>query len=411
MRLPSKQDTFNYRYAFGVLRKWINKCFPWVILAISLVFGYRCAKGNDFLSYYDAGMNFRMLLDNIYAAGKYSGMMNHYPPVFAMLMVPLTLLPPIVAGYVFFLAKLACVICVLRILPEFFEDKKVSAAAFWLAFFMSFRFIIDDFRLGQVNIFLAAFLVFAVYFKAKNKFWLSALFLSLAVSIKIFPVLFIVYYLFKKEFKYTGITILMLVVLNLIPGIFYTAKYPALLGYFVNESILNAASGPNSGIANQSIYGMLMRYLGPNSTDTGEIHFVNFASLQFAGIKLVYYILSLLFIVLALLPALKKDKSPDIYALGNVFLICLILPMVARKSNFVFVYFPALMLFAGMHRERVYKSAYSLLVWIPFALLCFTADGLIGRKASNVFEAFSALTIGAIFLIAACSVKIFYPKK
>ncbi|MEI7640193.1 MAG: glycosyltransferase family 87 protein [bacterium] len=389
----------------------VNKYFLWVLLIASLIFGYKCAKGNDFLSYYDVGLNFRALLDNIYISGKYSGMLNHYPPLFAMLMVPLTFLPPLAAGYVFFLAKLACVICVLKILPEFFEDKKIPAVAFWLAFLISFRFILDDFKLGQVNTFLTAFLIFAIYLKNKNQFWFSALFLSLAISIKIFPGLFLAYFLFKKEFKYTGICVFTLLVLNLLPALFYTSRYPSLLTHFVNESILNAAADPNSGIANQSIYGMLMRYLGVNPTDTGEIKLVNFASFSFEKIKLIYYAFSLLFISLALAPALKKNKSSDIYALGNVFLVCLILPMVVRKSNFVFVYFPALMLFAQMFKAKTQKSIKALLLWLPFVLLTFTADGVIGRKLSNLAEAFSALTIGVIFLIVANSVNLFTSKK
>ena len=85
--------------------------------------------------------------------------------------------------------------------------------------------------------------------------------------------------------------------------------------------------------------------------------------------------------------------------------------MVVRKSNFVFVYFPALMLFAQMFKAKTQKSIKALLLWLPFVLLTFTADGVIGRKLSNLAEAFSALTIGVIFLIVANSVNLFTSKK
>lgn len=387
--------------------KKIIKYLPLVLIVAALLYSYKCAKGNDFLSYYDVGLAFRQLLDNIYIPGKYSGMRNHYPPVFAMIMVVFTFFHPLVAGIIFYLLKLMCVIITVKMLYEIFEVKVIPMPAIWLAFLMSFRFILDDFKLGQVNVFLVCFIIFALYYKKRENILLSSLFLSFAISIKLFPALFLFYYFIKREYKYAGICILTILILNVLPAIFYLNRYPQLLYHFVKESILNAAGDPNSGIANQSLYGMLMRFLGRNGTDIKEIAFVNFANLQFATIKIIYYVISIFFIVLAFAPALKKDRTMELFEFGNIFLVALILPMVARKSNFVFVFFPALVYFTNMFYKRDFRSLSSILIWVAFILLGFTADGIVGRKISNILEAFSNIFFGAILIFVANCIKIF----
>jgi len=390
---------------FFIVRK-IKKNFHWVLFILALLYSYRCAKGNDFLSYYDVGLAFRQLLDNIYIPGKYSGMQNHYPPVFAMFMVVFTFFPAFVAGIIFYFLKLMCIIIAGKMLYEIFKDKIIFKPAIWLAFLMSFRYILDDFKLGQVNIFLVCFIIFALYYKQNGNIWLSSLFLSIAISIKLFPVFFLFYYFVRRDFKYVGVCILIILVLNLLPAIFYLNRYPQLLYYFVKESILNAAGSPNSGIANQSLYAMLMRFLGKNQTDIKEITFVNFINLQFYTIKIIYYVISIFFILLALIPALRKDKTMELFELSNIFLVALILPMVTRKSNFVFVFFPALVYFANIFYTRDFYSLPTILFWIAFILLGFTADGIVGRKISNILEAFSNIFWGAVLIFIANYIKI-----
>jgi hypothetical protein len=128
-----------------LLKLFVKKYMKYLITILLLIYGIKCSKGNDFLSYYDIGLHFRELMDNIYLPGKYSGMINHYPPVFAMVMVPFTLLPPRIAGYVFFLLKLISIFFVIKILPEFFPDKKVKPFAVLLSLIYVVRFINDDF--------------------------------------------------------------------------------------------------------------------------------------------------------------------------------------------------------------------------------------------------------------------------
>lgn len=375
------------------------------IIIILFIYGIKCSKGNDFLSYYDAGLHFKSLLDNIYIPGKYSGMQNHYPPFFAMMMVPFTLLPPQIAGYLFFLLKILLGFMVIKILPEFFVEKKIKPLVLLLSFIFVFRFINDDFKLGQVNVIIFCFIVLSIYFKIKQKIIISTIFLSVAITIKIFPGLFLFFYFLRKDYRYVVYNLLVLFILNILPGVFYLERYPILVKHFFNESIFNAVQSPNSGIANQSIYGMLMRFLGHNSTDSEPLQYVNFLSLEFSCIKSLYYIIFLLFLIFIIVITNKKNEK-NYYAESIIFILALLLPTVVRKSNFVFIFFPALIILNNIINQKKYFSLKSIFIWIAFIFLVFTADGFAGRRLSNIFEAYSLLVFGALLFLPAFIIEI-----
>ena len=368
-----------------------------VIFLILAAWGLECAKGNDFESYYDAGMRFRALSPDIYTPGTLSGMINHYPPFFSMGMVPFTVFPLFVAGYIFYAIKMALLIYMLTLLPGFYKGAKISNAAIALGFLTALRFLADDFKLGQVNTPVMALVVLALYFKEKNNLILSALLLAFSSSIKLFPALFIIYFLMKREYRYVLYSMAALLVLNLLPAIFYLDKYPALVGNFLQASVFNPALDPNSYTANQSMYAILMRFLGANPTEAQYLPFVNFMHLPFDTIRIIYYAAA--GIILGFMFYMAQGKKKSLYDINVIFILSLVLPMVARKANFVMVFFPAVILFHEMFDKKSLGPLMRGLLWTAFGLLILTSDGIIGRNLSSSAEALSLIAIGAIILM------------
>src|ERR1035437_5408050 len=378
-------------------KEHINYIILTVVFIILVAWGFKCAKGNDFESYYDVAMQFKALSPNIYMPGAISGMINHYPPFFAMIMVPFTLIPPLAAGYVFYVIKMALFLYMLVLIPGLFKDLKISKAAIALGFVTALRFIADDFKLGQVNVPVMALIVLAIYYKEKDNLVLSAVLLALSSTIKLYPALFIVYFLMKRDYKYVLYCAAAVLVLNLLPGIFYLEKYPALINYFLRESVFNASTDPNSYTANQSVYAMLMRFLGANPTHAQQLPFVNFINLSFEKIKIIYYAAALFSLAFMSYMARKKDKN--LHEINVIFVLSLLLPMVARKANFVMIFLPALVLFHEMLDKKTMGTLMKVLLWTAFALLVLTSDGIIGRNLSNSAEALSLIAFGAIILM------------
>lgn len=369
------------------------------LFVVLAVWGVKCAHGNDFNSYYDAGKKFMALEGNIYTPGALSGMINHYPPVFAMLMVPLCLLPPVVAGYIFFAIKIFFTVWAFRVMPKLFPGGKVKVAVYALGFLAALRFFNDDFKLGQVNTLIFDFIIIGLEALNAKKIFKAALFMALAASIKIYPGIFLFYFLFRKEYKFVSLSTLMVVAINIVPAIFYLGGFGSLFGHFLQESIFNAANGPNSGIANQSVSALIMRFLGRNPTDTAFPPFVNIMNLDFGTLKVIFYSAGVAALACVAVMAHKGNEKTRIFEVGIVMAAAVLFPMISRKANFVFLMFPAMVVFHHVFQGQNTGKVFKAIAWLAFAMLLLTSDGVMGRKLSNVFEALSFITIGAILLV------------
>ncbi len=369
-----------------------------ILFIVLAIWGFKCARGNDFYVYYDAGKKFMVLEDNLYRPGQISGMINHYPPVFSMLMVPLALLPPVVAAYIFFVIKVLFTVWAFKVMPKLFPGGKVKPIVYALGFLTALRFFNDDFKLGQVNVLIFDFIIIGLAMFKDKKLFTAALFMVLATTIKIYPGIFLFYFLFRKEYKFVLISSVMLLVLNALPAVFYLDRFPPLFGYFLQDSIFNAASDPNSGIANQSIFALIMRFFGHNPTDTAYPAYVNFMNLGFGTLKMVFYAIGAISIAIVAIMAWKGNEKTRIFEIGVVMVIAVAFPMVSRKANFVFLMFPAMVVFWHMFEGKNPGQVFKILAWLAFGMLLLTSDGVAGRKLSNIFEALSFITIGAVLL-------------
>jgi hypothetical protein len=375
-------------------------CLFALILGLA-AYGLKCAQGKDFYSYYDIGLNVRAGAHDLYVPGLYSGMQNHYPPVFALCMVPLTLLPLNVAGYLWFLAKAALLVTVFQGLPGLFGRRSVSLgpAVLWLAGLMIARFAIDDFKLGQINLLMMEAMVGVLLLKDRGRHGWAALVLALAISFKLFPAILLVHSLGRREFRFTALCALLCVGLNLIPFLVFGSGYPAVLGQFMGASVTGVVTSAQSGVANQSLYGMLMRLLGHNPTDAAPLAYAAVADLPFAAIRALDMGLCALLAVLVLAGAWKARGERELSSLSLAFLAALLIPMVTRKANFVLLLLPgAAALRTVLDPEERTPAWARALVWTTFVLASFTADGLITRSGSNILESCSDIALAALLL-------------
>ncbi len=146
-----------------------------------------------------------------------------YSPLFALFFSPLAMLNKISALYIWSILNILSFYFMFYL---FYRMKLIAfnrMRDFWIIICLlalTGRYIFANIKIGQVNFLLCLLMVLAMYFEIKKKDFWSALFLSLSVMIKFFPLLFLAYFVLRRRFKIAGYTVLLTAVLLLLPGLY-----------------------------------------------------------------------------------------------------------------------------------------------------------------------------------------------
>jgi len=188
----------------------------YLIVLVSLKY-----TSGDFDVYYDASHNY---LTGAPVYIPHDGINEFkYSPLFALLFSSLTLFNKISALYVWTVFNILCLYAIFFIL---YKLKQVSFVNFKdlliliCLFALTGRYIFNDFRLGQVNMFLCFLMVLAMYLEINKKFFLASVVLAFCLMVKFFPLLFALYFLLRRHFKLLAYTILMVAIFLFLPAIY-----------------------------------------------------------------------------------------------------------------------------------------------------------------------------------------------
>jgi len=281
---------------------YIRKYVPFLFFAFSFVlllkflflFGYP-----DFLVHYYSPS---VLLSggNPYTFSNKPFLPNVYPPVTIISFFPLSFFPLFVAERIWGLISLASLILSVYLLFKTYKKNIFSSLGFVVLGLVFLSFPVKfTMGMGQINNLILMIIALSIYLIKRKKILLSAFSLSLALSMKFFPIFFLLYFLLKREWKIFISIIFFFAFLNLLVFIIY----PELVSYFYSKVFINFLYGWKTDYFNQSLTG----FLGRNFTDiylrefTRTIMSVFFAIVSFYVIyktkninKLIYFHLSLL---------------------------------------------------------------------------------------------------------------------
>jgi alpha-1,2-mannosyltransferase len=194
------------------------------------------------------------------------------PPIMAVLLEPLALLPPVAGALVWFTLKSAMALVSLYWVFRLVESAEVPFPA-WakaLTVVLSLKPIVDDLNHGNVNLFIL-FLVMAslTAFRSRRDV-LAGVLLGLAIACKVTPALFLPYFLWKRQWRVLAGCALGLV-LFLYPGLVPALRlgwddnqqqlfswYEGMVRPFVSEGKVTSEH------INQSLPGVVFRLLTDN---------------------------------------------------------------------------------------------------------------------------------------------------
>lgn len=186
-----------------------------------------------------------------------------YPPLLAMMLEPLTLLPCASAAVIWMLVNAALWVVVTFLLWSVIASRWRTARleSLTLASVVSFCFwpMAAGLFLGQAHILVLASMMVAIWLAEREHDWLAGAALAFGVMIKFFPVVIILYFLVRGRYRVVGGAIIAGIVLILVMA---WASSPLLVAQSIAAALDNVRGDMIPGGANESLF-ISIPTLGP----------------------------------------------------------------------------------------------------------------------------------------------------
>jgi len=347
-----------------------------------------------------------------------------YPPFYAFTMIPFTWLEIHTAKIVWYVLSILFVILSLRAAGEIAAPEPGSRfnrsgaglptrAVLALAVLLTLRFILSTVDNQQSDLMVLAFSLIGLAVLTERKQFLCGVFLAAAVSLKLTPLLFIPYLLFRRAWLSCLCLAACLVVFWGIPELLFPANSGTPLISSWYEIVITKVSPWEGGtpwtdgggiwtatsILNQSLPATIYRYLAaaPIQIHGGQIQ-VNILDLDPQAVKTVSYILCFALLTISgfVMWKFRKNGKNIAVDLGIVFCLMLLISPQSSKPHFSALLLPHLCLLAVLAKQKN-RTLLGLLV-CSVILNTVSAEGFIGRHFSDVLEAHGAITGGTLLV-------------
>lgn len=369
-------------------------------------------KTGDFIGYAQAG-NLVLSGSNIY-----SDYLNTWPPffsVFSVLIAWADNIHPVVTRFIWLFGSISALIYIVNLTVQLFLKKKISwkrnqigiplqEPIIVIPFLVLMRYTMDNLANIQINIFMLLLALLAIKFFIQKKYFWVGLLLGFTISLKVYTIFFLLYFIYKREYK--------VIVWSLLSIAFFTFFTLYIFGleqgieYYKVWATEVAPSAFGASHKNQSVFGALLRFF--TSLDPSDGVYINFTDFP---VKLIQKSTYLLVAVASIYPAFlfrKKIQSPQDFAnllqYSIVFTAVPLLSPVAWKAYFIFLWVPYFLIYLFIYRMKSNISdsgrrKLKILFWISLLLTVFTTELITGPYFSDVLEAWSTITFGSILLI------------
>ena len=175
-----------------------------------------------------------------------------YPLTLAFLMTPLSYIPYSVAISIWFFAGLFSLLFTIYILSKretngtggYWKRTDISIVSA-LAILLLFNIVQNNFLNGQLNFIILLLSVLSYDYCSRGKKFSAAFVLALAVSLKLTPVIFLLYFLLKKEYKLFIYGTAMIPLLLLLPYLMIGNNITAFYAYYANNFLFEPGQNLN----------------------------------------------------------------------------------------------------------------------------------------------------------------------
>jgi alpha-1,2-mannosyltransferase len=180
---------------------------------VILVLGYAAVeraaiwevKRTDFTVYMAAARSVLHGGADLYAVTNERGWHYTMPPVFAVLVAPLALLPPIAAVALWYAISMALLIATLRVLPRLVLPEGERASTRWAMIALPLLFcadpLLDTLTRSQLGVVMLAAATFALACHRAGRSFAAGLVVAFATLLKVYTGLLVFFFLFRKQWR------------------------------------------------------------------------------------------------------------------------------------------------------------------------------------------------------------------
>lgn len=343
----------------------------------------------------------------------------YYSPFFALLLIPFTYLPPFIPNLLWLIASAFWIYRIWKLIQKDLDltgfSKKQVNLLIILAFACTIRFILYNFGLIQMTVFMLWAILESIYLFEKNKNIQGSILLALAINIKLLPIVILPYLFYRKKFYPFFLTFFCFIIFLFLPILF--------IGKTTNTFLLNEWWGVINPIQQnlqfETEWGVhSLNALIPSllMVTEGELNlkrnFLNLAPLLVNQITLFVRLLFIVFTIYFL--GIKNSRAiSKIQRNWEVAYLTLVIPLIfPHQQKYAFyMLFPAIvyllyfLIFTYNNKYIVIgKVKWNIVLGLligSFILMTLSTDGVIGRYYNNITQHYKTITYGAILVAIA----------
>jgi hypothetical protein len=322
------------------------------------------------------------------------GKFSPFPPPTALLLVPLTRLEPLNALRAMTAVSILCLICSIILLSRILSWGFIDSTVFVL---LSGYAVLNALRFGQPYILVALSCLLGYYARLKGRPLLAGMCFGLFSPIKYFPVVILVYFAFRKEWKVVlgGVTMILIVASASIGVLGWKIHEDFLSSVFGNHLTGNASILDPFSATYQSFDTLLRRLFVFDATANP---YPLYALPRLASICLPAIKVSLLLAAIAtLLRVARNGAETTAPAIGILGILTMLLAPATATYHFVLLWLPVGLLISYLFREGAPLYAYFILG--AYALIGFFPYGHAHRFEGR--GGLSVLAYPRLFLLLA----------
>jgi hypothetical protein len=370
-------------------------------------------KAGDFVGYVNAG--------NLVLAGDpiYSDFLNTWPPFFSVFSVVLALGGRLSSAGIRLIWLLGSLVALYYIVREAMRlsvgrtfslrrqegEIPLQEPLVVIPLLIMLRFIMENLANVQINIYLLLCATMGIVLFVREKYVWSGFLFALSISLKVYPIFFLLYFVYKRAWQQVLWILVFLVGINAIS--FFAFGFEQAIAYYQQWYTEIA---PRSLIAhhkNQSLLGMLLRFL--TVEDPGHELYVNFLDLKPDTVRRIWLgVVALAAVYPAFLFRKQLTDTGSIRSVleyAFVFAAVPILSPLSWKPYFIFLWLPYLLIYVFLFRieTRIPQTSLRLLravYGISVLLNVGSTEALVGGYFSDVLEAYAALTVATVMVLA-----------
>ncbi|HEX3927875.1 MAG TPA: glycosyltransferase family 87 protein [Gemmatimonadales bacterium] len=345
---------------------------------------------------------------------------NTWPPFFSLFCAPLALLSGwsalgtriawLLLNWAALLVVLACAVrmtCDRPLgLPGSASDRgeriSVASSAALLPLLFCLRWILANFEHLQINILILALTSIGLLMHRCGRDGRAGVLIGAAAALKVLPVLFVPYFIWRRQWRAALMTATATVAWSLIPAaVWGMPRFVSAFHAWID--VLRAGSGV--GKMNLSVYAMIDRTVGHGivpftvaGTDT----------LPFSGSTVSRITM---YVALGLVTALACWRFRGAYDRGSRSAVaewCIVLLVGAifgplTWKPYLVVMVPAMVLAVAAWRDTAlparFRRALRALTWVAFLIGMAAANVLVGNRIAELLEMSSVLTVSALVVL------------